>query len=280
VSRLLYVDQDGEGYRYEAGFTREQMNKNLYRRWQHEGTVYGMTSYSQITVTLVDGGTGLDAIRRSLIYRMFTSKNNLMALVALFYRATLLNFAKQSALVSRQLFPIFSGQVIRHRHIQLATRLMADFHYFDNYWFFSEITAKDEEFEHFRLLCDAYRIGSMKEEVGTQIGRLANYIDRLYALRNNDAVNRLALLSMILGLGALVTGFYGMNIPHLATILGNAGFSQISFVATVVMTLLSLGLIGYILVANWIDYRSSLIPNHLRRTLPRKSLRRITKSSA
>ena len=206
---------------------------------------------------------------------MFRSKNNLIALVALFYRATLLDFAKASALVSRQLFPIFSGQIVRHRHIQLATRLMADFHYFDNYWFFSEITTKDEEFEHFRLLCDAYRVGALKEEIGAQIGRLAGYIDRLYALRNNDAVNRLAVLSMILGLGALVTGYYGMNIPHLASILNVAAFSKLSFVATLIMTLLSLALIGYIVAANWIDYRSSLVPHQLRRPIPRKSLRRI-----
>jgi Mg2+ and Co2+ transporter CorA len=54
----------------------------------------------------------------------------------------------------------------------------------------------------------------MKSEIGDQVGKLAGYIDRLYALRNNDAVNRLAMLSMILGIGALVTGYYGINIPN------------------------------------------------------------------
>ena len=269
LSRLLYVDRDGPGYRYDPDFTRGQMAKHVYRRWQHEGTLYGMTSYSNVTLT-VSGGNGL-------VYRMFTSKNHLIGLVALFYRATLLDFLKESALVSRQLFPIFSGQIVRHRHIQFATRLMADFHYFNNYWFFSEITTKDEELEHFQLLCDAYRINEIKDEISDEVAKLAGYIDRLYALRNNDAVNRLAILSMILGIGALVTGFYGMNIPHLTNVLGNGIISKISFGATLLMTVCSLALIIYIVVANWVDYRVSLLPHRFRRPLPDKSLRRLSK---
>jgi hypothetical protein len=79
---------------------------------------------------------------------------------------------------------------------------------------------------------------------------------------------------MILGIGALVTGYYGMNIPHLATILNDGRISVGSFIATSIMALLSLGLIAYIVVTNWVDYRSSLVPHHFRRPLPDKSLRR------
>lgn len=64
---------------------------------------------------------------------MFRGKNLLIAVIALFYRASLLGFAEESVLVSRQLFAVFSGGTVRHRHIQFATRLMADFHYFNTY---------------------------------------------------------------------------------------------------------------------------------------------------
>ena len=50
-SRLLYVDRDGGGYRYEPRFLEQQMRKQVYRRWQHEGTLYGMTAYSSVTST-------------------------------------------------------------------------------------------------------------------------------------------------------------------------------------------------------------------------------------
>ena len=213
-SRLLYVDQDGSDYRYDPVFLHAEMKKHVYRRWQHQGTLYGMTAYSSVTSTLASPETANPAHD---VHRMFRGRNLLIAVIALFYRASLLDFAEESALVSRQLFPIFSGGVVRHRHIQFATRLMADFHYFNTYWFHLEPTTKDEELEHFQLLSKVYQLGPTKETIEGQIASLAGFIDRLFALRNNDAVNRLAMMSVILGVGALVTGYYGMNIPHLAT---------------------------------------------------------------
>ena len=188
-SRLLYVDRAGPGYRYHAHFVKEQMRKHVHRRWQHEGTLYGATAYSNVaSVFSSDEAEGAD----HLVHRMFSTKYLRLAIIALFYRTCLLDFAKESALVSRQLFPVFSGQTVRHRHIQLATRLMADFHYFNNYWFHLEPTAKEEELEHFALLCDSYHLVSAKENLEDEIDKLAGYLDRLFALRNTDAVNRLA----------------------------------------------------------------------------------------
>jgi hypothetical protein len=269
-SRLLYVDRDGPGFRYESNFIREQMKKQVYRRWQHEGTLYGATGYSNVTSVLASperpDGDGL-------VYRMFRSKNYLIAVIALFYRASLLDFAKESALVSRQLFPVFLGQVVRHRHIQYATGLMADFHYFNNYWFFDELTTKDEEFEHFELFCNAYRIGPMKQNIEDQIDKLAGYIDRLYALRNSDAVNRLAIIDIILGIGAVITGYYGMNIPTLGDALKNEPLSFTSLLLTSLMTIASVGFIVYIVAFNWVDYRASILPHWSRKPAGTNSLR-------
>ena len=271
-SRLLYVDRDGPGFRYQPEFIREDMNKHVYRRWQHEGTLYGATSYSNVTSVLTCPET-LEA--SGLVYRMFKTKNHLISLIALFYRASLLDFAKESALVSRMLFPVFSGKIVRHRHIQFATRLMADFHYFNNYWFFDELTPKDEELEHFQLFCRAYRIGPMKEGIEDQIDKLAGYIDRLYTLRNSDAVNRLAMIDILLGIGALVTGYYGMNIPHLGDVLKNNSLSLWSLVATSLLTIASVTFVVYIVGFNWLDYRASLLPHRYRKSLTTNSLRQL-----
>ena len=181
-SRLLYVDQDGEGFRYDAQFIHNEMKRQVYRRWQHEGTLYGMTAYSSVTSTL--GRPGISGAADG-VHRMFRSRNLLIAVIALFYRASLLGFKEESALVSRQLFPLFSGGRVRHRHIQFATRLMADFHYFNTYWFHLEPTTKDEELEHFALLSEAYRLAPMKETIENQVKSLAGFIDRLFSLRNN-----------------------------------------------------------------------------------------------
>ncbi len=269
-SRLLYVDRDGPGYRYEPGFLERQMRKHVYRRWQHEGTLYGMTSYSSVTSTLAsreaqNPGEG--------VHRMFRGKNLLIAVIALFYRASLLGFAQESALVSRQLLPVFSGGTVRHRHIQFATRLMADFHHFNTYWFFLEPTTKDEELEHFALLSEAYRLGPMKKTIEDQITSLAKFIDRLFAMRNNDAVNRLAMMSVLLGIGALVTGYFGMNIPHLEALMHNETTSFWTLIATSVMAVASLWFVVYIIGSNWLDYRASILPHRYRRPLTVKALR-------
>jgi hypothetical protein len=274
-SRLLYVDLDGPGYRYEPGFTREQMNKHVYRRWQHLGTLYGMTAYSNVTSTLALPETADPA---HVVHRMFRGRNLLLSGIALFYRASLLDFAEESALVSRQLFPVFSGGSVRHRHIQFATRLMADFHYFNTYWFHLEPTTKDEELEHFQQLSEVYQLGPMKENIEDQIASLAGFIDRLFALRNSDSVNRLAMMSVILGIGALITGYFGMNIPHLANILQSGLTSAWTLVVTSVMTLLSLWFIFYVVGSNWGDYRASILPHLFRRPLTPKSLRQLRRS--
>ena len=269
-SRLLYVDRAGPGYRYHGEFVRGQMQKHVYRRWQHEGTLYGMTSYSSATCTFASpDAPGAD----ELVHRMFRSKHLLIAIIALFYRASLLAFAKESALVSRQLFPVFSGGAVRHRHIQMATHLMADFHYFNNYWFHLEPTSKDEELEHFALLSDAYQLRPAVAKLEDQIDKLSGYIDRLYALRNSDAVNRLAMMSMILGVGALITGYYGMNIPHLTTLLQSSRISIWSLILTSVMAVASLWFIVYVVASNWLDYRASILPHRYRKPLRRISLR-------
>jgi hypothetical protein len=270
-SRLLYVDQDGPGFRYEPGFIKEQMRKHVYRRWQHEGTLYGITSYSNVTSILSSSESGPEQV----VYRMFRGRNLLIAIIALFYRASLLNFADESALVSRQLFPVFSGGTVRHRHIQFATRLMADFHYFNTYWFHLEPTTKDEELEHFQMLSTAYGLVPAKEAIEDQISSLAGFIDRQFALRNTDAVNRLAMMSVILGIGALVTGYYGMNIPHLTNALANGHISFWSIVATSLMLLASLWFIFYVIGSNWMDYRASILPHLFRRPLSPGALRQL-----
>jgi hypothetical protein len=269
-SRFLYADRSGEGYRYYADFVRDQMTRQVYRRWQHQGTLYGMTSYSNMTCTIASS----DAPNTDhAVYRMFRSKNFIILIIALFYRVSLLGFSRQSALVSRQLFPVFSGGTVRHRHIQLATQIMSDFHYFNNYWFHLEPTAKDEEREHFAMLSEAYQLAPSIAKLENQIEKLSDYIDRLYALQNNDAVNRLAMMSVILGVGALITGFYGMNLPHLTEILEKKTVSLWSLILTSLMLIASLWFIVYVIASNWMDYRASILPRRYRRPAKRASFR-------
>ena len=277
LSRFLYVDHDGPDFRYEPAFTRGQMQEHVYRRWAHEGTYYGFTSYSNVTLCLGVYDRGEHAVREGfLIHRMFDTRYYLMAIVALFYRATLLDYAQKTALVSRRLYRDQESGKISRENVEIANALRAEFLHFSNYWYFEELANKDEEIEHFTLQCRAYRVGAMKAEVEQEIEKLNVSLHTYNQTRSTEAVNRLAVLSLIFGFGAVVTGFFGMNFGGL--------FSQIFFepmpeyvpvhqFAIIAVALMALGAVAfgvYLIAANPADYRDIVLPAQKK---PRRRLR-------
>lgn len=268
LSRLLYVDRAGPDYRYDPDFTVSEMYRQLYRRWAHQGTYYGFTSYSNVTCSIGHFDCDEHELREGfLIHRMFTTRYYLMALVTLFYRATLLDFAERTALVSKLLYADHQhGHRISTGNVRLTAELRSDFLHFSNYWYFDELANKDEENQHFLLQVREYRIDSMKREVEQEIDKLNDSLHGYYQFRNTEAVNRLAMLSLILGAGAVVTGFFGMNFSGLfGRVLfeppagqTQAHWASILFVTLFAVCTLSFGL--YVVISNWADYRESLLP--------------------
>ncbi len=267
LSRFLYVDHLGDNYRYEPEFTRGQMDAHVYRRWAHEGTYYGFTSYSNITLALGVYDRGEHMSKEGfLIHRMFDTRYYLMAIVALFYRACLLDFAQKTALVSRRLYRDQETGAISRENIEMANALRAEFLHFSNYWYFEELANKDEEIEHFTHQCHAYRIGAMRAEVEQEIEKLNASLFEYNQRRSTEAVNRLAMVSIVFGFGAVVTGFFGMNFGgHFARLFFNPdhGSPTLHYVAMVAVTLLALGALtfgAYLIVAHPTDYRDILLP--------------------
>lgn len=278
LGRLMYVDRWGEGHRYDPDFMRDAMEPFVYRRWAHHGTYYGFTSYSNITLTVGTFDCDEHQLQEGfLIKRMFASRYYLTVIVSLFYRATLLDFSERTALVSRRLFRKYGSLRIEESDIRMVGRLMADFQHFANYWHFSELANKDEEIEHFQLQCSAYRLDAMKAEVEQEIEKLNDYLERVFQLRNTESINRLTMLSLILGAGAMITGFFGMNFGRgfEALFFNPTGtrlphYLAISAVTTMVVGSILFAL--YLVLANWRDYRGTLLPKRPSTVL--ESLRR------
>lgn len=282
ISRLLYVDRWGGGFRYEPEFSRASLRRDLYTRWAHQGTYYGFTSYSNVTVTVGQFTAEDHKLEEGfLIHRMFDARYYLTVVVALFYRATLLDFSERTALVSGHLYRKYSAAVVGGNDIRVVSQLMAEFQHFCNYWYFSELANKDEEIEHFQMQCAAYRLEPMKLEVEQEIEKLKATIDTFYQLRNTEAVNRLAMLSMILGGGAMVTGFFGMNFGSSFEKLffnpppGADWAHRFSISAVALMTVGALLFGIYLVTANWSDYKTILLPARMRGRQRPESLRRV-----
>jgi hypothetical protein len=280
LSLFLYVDHDAPTYRYQPEFTGKQMEGHVYRRWAHEGTCYGFTSYSNVTLAMGEFDRGEHmAAEGFLIHRMFDTRYYLMAIIALFYRATLLDFEQKVALVSRRLFRDQETGTISRENLEIASTLRAEFLHFSNYWFFDELANKDEEIEHFAMQCRNYRIGEMKREIEQEIEKLNASLHDYHQNRSTEAVNRLAVLSIVFGFGAVVTGFFGMNFGGM---FGKTFFEPngsgfvVHYAAVGLVTLLALGAVAfgvYLIAVNRADYRDILVPGKKK---PRRRLRWFT----
>jgi hypothetical protein len=272
LSRFLYVDLQGESYRYHKGFIRKQLTRHLYNRWSHTGTYYGFTSYSSVTTTIGTSDCDMHTLREGfLIHRMFRTRYYFMALIAHFYRATLLDFAERTALVSKRIFRDWEDGKLSKGNVRIASDLRAEFLHFSNYYFFDELSNKEEEFEHFTIHCRALRVQPTKNDIDDEIEKLDTLLQSYAASRNTEAVNRLAILSLIIGAGAILTGYFGMNFgeafervffkPNAETI--GIHYSTVAVISILVLGVLAFGL--YMVVSNWSDYRDVLMPKKWRR---------------
>jgi hypothetical protein len=281
LARFLYVDPAGSKHRYDPEFVRRQMERQVYSRWAHQGTYYGFTSYSNVTSTIGTFDCDDHELREGfLIHRMFERRYYLMAMVALFYRATLLDFAERTALVSKRLYLDQLEATIAPETLQAAQELRGEFLHFSNYWHFEELANKDEEIEHFTLMCEQYRVGPMKAGIEREIDALDAALRDYYQSRSTEAVNRLAMLSMILGAGAVVTGFFGMNFGHVFDRLFFQPDRQtlpVYYLALALVVVMAFGAIAFglfVVIRNWADYRAILVPQSKGRSQPAGSLKR------
>jgi len=282
LSCFLFVDQYARDFRYDPDFTLQAMQAALYRRWAHQGTYYGFTSYSNISVTLGVFDCDAHTLQEGfLVHRMFRTRYYLIAAISLFYRATLLDFAERAALVSKYVHQDQADGELSPQNIQLTNNLRADFLHFTNYWFFDELANKDEEMEHFHMQCQAYRLLAMKSESEQEIEKLNASLIEYYQTQSAVAVNRLAMLSMVLGAGAVITGYFGMNF---AREFGKYFFDPDSTASALLhygmialVTIFAVGALAFVfflVVANWKDYRHILIPGRRSGAGQAHSLRR------
>ena len=282
LSRALYVDRAGSQFRYDRRFLVEEMRKDVYRRWAHQGTYYGFSAYSNVTMCIGNFDCDDHSLREGfLIHRMFKTRYYLMAVIALFYRATLLDLNERTALVSKRLYRDFhDDREFRSENIDAANSLLFEFLHFANFWHFDELANKDEEQEHFEMQCRAFRIERALNEVEQSVRRLNSSLNEYYEGRQMAAVNRLGVLSLILGSVAMLTGFFGMNFGGAFRDLffepGKQGswFHTGTIIGVAVVTLLAFAYGAYLVGANWKDYRDAANPRAARRPFDSPSVKR------
>lgn len=119
-------------------------------------------------------------------------------------------------------------------------------------------------------------------EVSGKLTAMSAAIGDFYQARNTSAVNRLAMLSLIFGAGAVFTGYFGTNFGRA---FGNLFFEPqqntwvhlASIIAVTIFTLAAFGFGFYLIAANWRDYGRILKPKANRQPengIPKRRLTR------
>jgi hypothetical protein len=260
----------------------------LYLRHQHADAIryssgqsdvlFGFTGHSWSIVrlrgTATSGGEpaptprSLPALSRDdlAIQKSFHTRYYLMMVIALFYRAVLLDFSERSALVARRLLQDQQAGKLTLPSIRMVNDFRTEFLTFSGYWHFDDVSCKQGDNDLFRRLCSEYRIDEMKMVLANELRHMTEFVYNFYQLRTTEAVNRLALLSLIFGGGAVLTGFFGMNFAReFGQVLfeGEAGgswlhYALVALVTAFVFGSLTLGTI--VVLRNWRDYVAILNP--------------------
>ncbi|HZD33554.1 MAG TPA: hypothetical protein VE779_18055 [Candidatus Angelobacter sp.] len=197
---------------------------------------------------------------------IFHSRLYLIMIVACFYRAVLRDFSERSALVSRRLQTDQQAGRLSLASIQMVNDFRTEFLNFSGYWHFDELSTKHSGNDLFRRLCAEYRIDDVKEVLATELRHMTEFVYNFYQLRTTEAVNRLALLSLLFGGGAVLTGFFGMNFGrefgHI--FFEGEGFGSVVhyFFVVLVITFVfgSLCVGTFVVLRNWREYLAFLSP--------------------
>jgi len=117
----------------------------------------------------------------------------------------------------------------------------------------------------FRRICSEYRVDEMKSVLTSELRHMTEFVYNFYQLRTTEAVNRLALLSLIFGGGAVLTGFFGMNFGREFTrvVFEGQGSSWLHYLLVFIVTTFVLGsllLRTIVVLRSWREYFAILNP--------------------
>ena len=199
-SRIMYVDQAGEGYKYKKEFIRAKMKDLVYRRWSEDGSLYGYTRYSSAYT-----GFGNDFIEN--VFQDFNSMYFQLALISLYYRSSLIDFSDEVGQTTQKLVNKKDQAIYR----ELFLRLKADFMQFSNLYWFQEVTNQDQGIEIFELYKKSFEFKTMYKQIKDEIDRGDEYLNILQQNKLNDFTTNFSIYGVVLAGLAILVGFFGIN---------------------------------------------------------------------
>ena len=196
-SRIMYVESPGTGFCYDRGFMKDVSEHVVYRRWYNLGNLYGFTRYSSAY-------SGFGGFFANEIFNNFNSMYYQLAIISLFYRASLIQFSDD---VADATLALEVNKLDRRSFFGLKE----DFMRFSNTYWFNEVTNQDEGIDIFECYKKSFKFNDMYNQIKEEIDRADEFLDLIDSTQRNVASKQLNIGGLIIGTLAVWTGFFGMN---------------------------------------------------------------------
>lgn len=191
---FIFIDNQNSGCSCNCKKMRQELlEKHVYRRWIEAGSLYGVAAQS--IVLLFDGGF------EPLINTFITTYVRI-ACLCLAQRASLMNFQKEAADISRLIHE-------KESKIQIATvtklmDLQERFSAFESQICFAEITPQEQGIEIYSMFFEFFFIDKELENVKSQIDGLHDATDTYLDFGFNKIALIFTLVGGILGIMQIV----------------------------------------------------------------------------
>lgn len=175
------------------------LEKATYKRWQMNGSLYGVSRYSLVLLTN-ESGFAKDVLQ----VHMRTIYSRMIELV-LVQRASMLRFSGEVTVLSR-----LSPHDTKVSAIKIAS-LYQEYIRFVNQIFFRSVTSQDQGIELYQLFVNQFELEKQIGDLEDEIGELHQYISLLIEKAKSEQGALLNQIAAILLPATILTGFFGMN---------------------------------------------------------------------
>ncbi len=230
-SVALYVDQEGEehlgGYAYDPEFVKKQMEQEVLLRWYaHSGNLYGFTSYSNVYMGF--GGFFANTAPRHIHNHYFY-----MALLALYYRSSMIDYLARLARASKKLLKRPNKEECRDD----IKKLRKSFIEFTNQYWFREITSQMQGIEIFDYQCQAMNIEREYSEFKEEIERADDFIRMDWQDKISGNAVKLAFIGLAFAVIAPLISWFaiGNDVFTVKEIISRSGFYLVFIFAAAIL---------------------------------------------
>ncbi|MCT7586798.1 CorA family divalent cation transporter [Aliarcobacter butzleri] len=216
VSELKTFKDDKNEYEYEANdfwykyvfvdgdyktcqskhMTKKLISQSTYDRWIEEGTLFGISRYSFVSIT------GSWFGKNRLLPHMQTMYFQIFSLL-LAYRASIIKFSDDIQNITQKPEEIL---------VKEADELYERYLKFINKLYFKEITAQDQGIELYNQAMKVMDIEKYMNDLNHEINQLHSYVSMKEEKIRNEKLDFISKIGAVLLPPSLLAGIFGMNV--------------------------------------------------------------------